>query len=255
MNKLIIVFLLAVVSFGCKKRDSESSPEDDYISKVLTTIDAVTDTVSYEFNRLNQLSRIVFDERTSTRLEYYQNGELAITTSYYVLPTSPETKVRDRLVLTYDAARKLQSGVLKKYINGLLVDIIHIEYSLNDKGQVAEYTTDDPEISGEAITYNEQGNIATTESDGAVKSYTYNDKKSCFSNALLKYYIGVTYLPVDLFNKNDLVKCVESANGVQRSEEFATEYTALGRPGSSTIQIVEPGLTNTEKRSYEYVPR
>ena len=255
MIRLLLFVLVTTLTAGCKEDEpAAEAPKLEYIAKALSIEGTDTTRVSFEYNKKNQLSKIVSSPEIYSKLEYYESGELAICDSYFSWPLDPSFKVREYLTLTYNDKNELVSGVMKRYVNNIFADKINYTYVLNDKKQVVEVVTDNAEKPGELITYDEEGNIASIETMGDTEAYTYNDKKSYLANSRLKYYFGADFLPVDLFNKNDITKVVYSTFSLDE-EQVTSEYNESSLPISSAVSINSSGDIKEEKRVYEYVLR
>ncbi|MGV3509757.1 MAG: hypothetical protein ACO1N7_10750 [Sphingobacteriaceae bacterium] len=255
MNKITLFVFMAVFAISCKKTEKEEDiPEEPYLSKVYTTTDGVVDSVLYEYNSKNELSKVVFNKDSLVKLEYYESGDLAIADTYYIIHGDKPQKVREYLMLTYDDDYKLESGVLKHYVNSILMYTANIEYVINDLDQVEQYVSDVPQIPGKIITYTDNGNIQSIKdySDYSIISYEYNEKKNILNKSRLKYYIGAHSIPVEIFNNNDILKSELYRGPIYKVENYDTTYDGENTPISSTVEVIDSGNSFEQLREYEY---
>lgn len=252
MNKLyLFIFFISFLAFSCKKNEAEEeAPKQEYIDSIINIAGADTVKTAFEYSDNNQLSRIITDKNHWIKLEYYSSGKLAIVNAYSV--DVNRKKIREYLVLNYSKADSLKSGVMTIYKDNIKIYEFDIIYKLNNQGQVVEISSGNQEkMPSQMISYDVSGNIKNIRLNHFNKSFTYNDKKSALHNVTLDYYIGISSIPLDLFNTNDIV----NSNNGYAEKTFATEYNSENVPVSSEMIVTEGGTSITHSLKYKYILR
>ncbi|MBC8051790.1 MAG: hypothetical protein H7Y13_01870 [Sphingobacteriaceae bacterium] len=260
-SRLLLILLVIAFAAGCKKADTEEDAvKEEYIEHVFYLEDGdTTKKTTFEYNKLNQLSKVIVEGVSYTKLEYYPSGELALSDTHIDIDDSH--KMREYTVYTYGDSSKLKSASVKHYENSLLKFTATLQYTLNAARQVIEIKSNHHDYPDEVITYNDKGNISTIETSGdnpITETLTYNEKKSFLSKARLKYYVGADNIPVELFNKNDIATYIKALDEIHE-EKYTTEYNSAGFPVKAAVA---KKLTNTsgiseksQERHYTYTMR
>ncbi|MGV3509396.1 MAG: hypothetical protein ACO1N7_08920 [Sphingobacteriaceae bacterium] len=249
MNKLYLFVFILFLAFGCKKNELEEEfPKQEYVDSIISISGTDTVKTAFEYTDKNQLSKIVKDKNHWVKLEYYPSGELAIVNAYSL--DASRKKIREYLVLNYNKADSLKSGTMTIYKDNLKISEFDIIYKLNNLGQVIEILSGDQEkMPNQTISYDDKGNIRNIGLSNSSKSFTYNDKKNFLHNVPVKYYIGLSCVPLDLFNKNDIT----NANNGYEEKAFTTEYNSENVPMSSEVIVTEGTASVTHSLKYKYI--